>query len=36
MGEGAMGLGILGQIQVTARWENDLVWLYNGSREEIG
>ena len=30
MGQGEMGLGILGQRQVTPMWANDPVWLYNG------
>ena len=33
-GEGARGLGVLGQRQVTPRWANDTVWLHNGSRRE--
>ena len=36
MGKGAMGLRIMGQRQVTPRWENDPVWLHDGSRQEIG
>ena len=36
MGKGEMGLGILGQRQVTTRWENDPVWLHNGSIWVIG
>ena len=31
MGHGAMGLGILVRRQVTPRWENDPVWLHDGS-----
>ena len=27
---GAMGLGILGQIQVTPGWKNDPMWRHNG------
>ena len=36
MGQVEMGLGLLGWIQVTPMWENDLVWLHNGSRRESG
>ena len=31
MGQGAMGLEMLGRRQVTPRWENDPVWLHDGS-----
>ena len=34
IGQGAMGLGILGWRQVTPRWSNDPVWLHDGSRWE--
>ena len=34
MVQGAMSLGILGQIQLTPRWANDSVWLHNGSIQE--
>ena len=34
--QGAMGLGILGWIQVTPRWKNDPVWGYKlGNRREV-
>ena len=36
MGQGAMGLGMLGRRQVTPRWVNDPVWLHNGSRRDSG
>ena len=36
MGQGSMGIGIMGWIQVTPRWTNDPVWLHNRSRREIG
>ena len=36
MGQGAMGLGMLGQRQVTTRWANEPVWLHVGSRQESG
>ena len=35
-GQGEMGIGMLGQRQVTPRWENDPVWLHNRSRQESG
>ena len=34
MGQGAMGIGMLGRMQVTPRWANDTVWLHNRSRQE--
>ena len=34
MGQGAMGLGMLGWRQVMPRWENDNAWLHDGSRRE--
>ena len=36
MDQGAMGLGMLGQRQVTPRWANDTVCLHAGSRQESG
>ena len=36
MGQGEMGLGIMGWRQVTHRWANDPVWLHDGSRRESG
>ena len=36
MGQVVMGLGIMGQIQVTPRWVNDPVWLHNRCRRESG
>ena len=36
MGQGAMGLGILGRIQVKPRWENDSLWLHDGRIRESG
>ena len=36
MGQGKMGLGILGQRKVTPRWVNDPVWLHGGSKLESG
>ena len=30
MEQGVIGLGILGQIQVMSRWENDPVWFHDG------
>ena len=36
MGQGAMGIEILGRRQVTPRWENDPVWLHGGIRWESG
>ena len=36
MGQGDMGIGILGRIQLTPRWENDPVWLHGGSRRDSG
>ena len=32
MGQGAMGIGILGRRQVTPRWANDPVWMHDGSK----
>ena len=32
----AMSIGIMGQRQVTPRWENDPVWMHNGSIQESG
>ena len=29
MGQGEMGLGMMGIRQVTPRWENDTVWLHD-------
>ena len=34
MGQGDMGIGILGRIQLTPRWENDPVWLHGGSIQD--
>ena len=36
MGQGEMGLGMLGWRQVITRWANDHVWMYHGSRQESG
>ena len=36
MGQGEMGLGMLGRRQVNPRWENDPVWLHGGSIRESG
>ena len=36
MGQGAIGLGMLGRRQVTPRWANDPVWKNSGSRQESG
>ena len=36
IGQGAMGIGIMGGRQVTPRWENDPVWLHDGSIREHG
>ena len=36
MGQGDMGLGMLGRRQVTPRWANNPVWLNNGRRQESG
>ena len=36
MGQGAMGLGMMGRRQVTPRWENDPVWLHKGRIQESG
>ena len=36
MGQGAMGLGILGRRHVTPGWANNSVWLHGGSRQESG
>ena len=33
---GAMGLGILGQRQVTLRWANDTVWINDGGKGRVG
>ena len=33
MGQGEMGIRMLGRIQVTSRWANDPVWLHAGRRE---
>ena len=33
-GQGDMGLGILGRRQVKPRWENFLLWLHDGRRQE--
>ena len=30
--KGEMGLGMLGRIQVTPRWDNDPVWRHNGGK----
>ena len=34
--QGVMGLGILGQIQVTLRWVNDTVWINDGRKGKVG
>ena len=34
--QGAMGLGMLGQIQVTPRWSNDPVWRHVGMNGREG
>ena len=36
MGQGEMGLGIMGQRKMTPRWENDPVWLHDGIIRESG
>ena len=36
MGQGAMGIGMLGQRQAKTRWANDPVWLHGRSRQDIG
>ena len=36
MGQGEMGLGMLGRIQVIPKWENDPVCIHNGSIQESG
>ena len=36
MGQGGMGLGMLGRRQATTRWENDPVWMHDRSRQESG
>ena len=36
MGQGAMGLGMLGRRQMMPRCDNDTVWLHAGSRRESG
>ena len=36
MGQGAMGLGMLGRRQVMLRWAKDPVWMHNGSKWDIG
>ena len=36
MGQGEMGLGIMGWRQLTHGWANDPVWLHDGSRQESG
>ena len=33
---GEMGLGMMGQIQVTPRWENDTLWKYDGGNRREG
>ena len=36
MGQGAMGLGMLGLRQVMPRYANDPVWLHDRIRQESG
>ena len=36
MGQGEMGLRMLGRRQVTPRWANDSVWLNDGRGKENG
>ena len=36
MGQGDMGLEMLGRRQVTPRWEKYPVWLHNKSRKDSG
>ena len=36
MGQGAIYIGMLGGRQVKPRWENDFVWLHDGSRRNSG
>ena len=33
MGQGDMGIGIMGQRQVTPRWVNDPMWLHGRVRQ---
>ena len=36
MGQGEMGIRMMGRRQVTPRWANDPVWLHRRSRRESG
>ena len=36
MGQGEMGLSMLGRRQVTCSWSNDPVWLNDGIRQGSG
>ena len=36
MGQRAIGIGMMRRRQLNPRWENDLVWLHDVSRQESG